>query len=77
MRPQFNILSFSAISWASQVALVVKNPPASAEDVKDLSLIPGGGHSNSFEHSHLEKLMDREASWAAVYKDAKGWIQLK
>ena len=54
---------------------MVKNPPASAEDVKDLSLIPGGGQSNPFEHSRLENFMDREASWAAVYKDAKSWIQ--
>ena len=28
---------------ASQVALVVKNPPANAGDVRDLSLIPGLG----------------------------------
>ena len=26
---------------ASQVVLVVKNPPANAEDVKDMGLIPG------------------------------------
>ena len=38
--------------WASQVALVVKNPPASVKDVGDAGLIPGlgrspgGGHSN-------------------------------
>ena len=37
---------------ASQVALVVKNPPANAGDVRDLGLIyesgrsPGGGHGN-------------------------------
>ena len=27
--------------WVSQVALVVKNPPANAGDVRDASLIPG------------------------------------
>ena len=39
--------------WASQVVLVVKNPPASAEDKRDTGSIPrsgispGGGHGNS------------------------------
>ena len=28
---------------ASQVALVVKNPPVNAEDIKDAGLIPGLG----------------------------------
>ena len=38
--------------WTSQVALVAKNPPANAGDVRDLSLThrsgrsPGGGHGN-------------------------------
>ena len=27
--------------WASQVALVVKNPPANSGDIKDTGLIPG------------------------------------
>ena len=27
--------------WASQVALVVKNPPANAGDAKNVGLIPG------------------------------------
>jgi len=31
--------------WASQVALVVKNLPASAGDIKDASSIPGLGRS--------------------------------
>ena len=38
--------------WASQVALVVKNPSANAGDVGDMGSIlglgrsPGGGHNN-------------------------------
>ena len=38
--------------WASQVTLVVKNPTAGAEDVRDMVSIlelgrsPGGGHGN-------------------------------
>ena len=31
--------------WASQVALVVKNPPANAGAARDMSLIPGSGRS--------------------------------
>ena len=31
--------------WASQVALVVKNPPANAGDARDTGLIPGSGRS--------------------------------
>ena len=30
---------------ASQMALVVKNPPANAGDIRDMSLIPGSGRS--------------------------------
>ena len=55
------------IGWASQVALVVKNPPASAGDVRYLGLIPGlvrtpgGGHSNPLQYSCLKNSMDRGA----------------
>jgi len=31
--------------WASQMALVVKNLPADAGDIGDMSLIPGSGRS--------------------------------
>ena len=46
---------------ASQVVLVVKNPPANAEDVRDAGSIPGsrrspgGGQGNPFQYSSLEK----------------------
>ena len=52
---------------ASQVALVVKNPLASAGDIRDTSSIPGlertpgGGHSNPLLYSCLENPMDRGA----------------
>ena len=57
---------------ASQVALVVKNPPVNAEDVRDLGLIPGsgrssgGGHGNPLQYSCQEDPMDRGALWATV-----------
>ena len=46
---------------AFQLALVVKNPPASAGDARDAYLIPksdrspGGGHGNPIQFSCLEK----------------------
>ena len=52
---------------ASQVALVVKNPPANAGDVRDAGSIPGtrrspeGGHGNPLQCSCLENRMDRGA----------------
>ena len=52
------------LEGASQVALVVKNPPANAGDVRDLSLLPelgrfpGGGHGNAIQYSCLENPMD-------------------
>jgi len=55
------------IRGASQVAPVIKNPPANAGDTEDVGLIPGsmrsprGGNGNSFQYSCLENPMDREA----------------
>ena len=49
---------------------VVKNPPASAED---MGSIPGSGRSpgeendNPLQYSCLEKPMDREAWWATIH----------
>ena len=43
----------------SQVALMVKNPPANAGDARDMGSIPGsgrspgGGHGNSIQYSCL------------------------
>ena len=43
---------------------MVKNPAASAADVRDVGLIPrsgkspGGGHGNPIQYSFLENLMD-------------------
>ena len=68
---------------ASQVALVVKNPPANAGDIRDTSSIPGsercpgGGHGNPLQYSCLENPMDRGVWWAAVCGVAKSWARLK
>ena len=57
--------------WTSQVALVVKNLPANARDIRDASLIPGLGRSpgegsgNPLQYSCLGNPMDRGA-WRAI-----------
>ena len=40
-------------SWASQVVLVVKNPPADAADIRDVGSIPGWGRSPGRGHGNL------------------------
>ena len=59
----------------SQVALVVKNPPANAGDVREAGSIPrldprspGGGHGNLLQYSSLENCMDRGAWWTSVHR---------
>ena len=62
---------------ASQVVLVVKNQPANAGDIRDVSSIPGlgrspgGGHGNPLQYSCLENPMDRRAWWAMVLRVTK------
>ena len=54
--------------------LVVKNPPATAEDSRDTGSIsgwgrfPGGGHGNLLQCSSLENPMDRGAWQAVVHR---------
>ena len=62
---------------ASQVVLVVKNPPANAGDIRDMGFIPGsgrspgGGHGNPLQYSCLENPMDRGACWFKVHDVSK------
>ena len=74
---------YSCISRASQVALVVKNPPANARDIRDTALItgsgrsPGEGHSNPFQYSCLENPTDRGAWQATIHRTTKSQTWLK
>ena len=67
----FSCFTCCHLCVASQVALVVKNLPANAGEVRDSSLIPGsgrppgGGHGNPLWYSYLENPMDRGA-WRAT-----------
>ena len=66
----------------SQVAPVVKNPPANAGDIRGMGLIPGLGRSpgvrngTPLQYSCLENSMGRGARWAIAYGVAKNWTQL-
>ena len=68
---------------ASQVALVVKNLPANAGDVRDVGLIPGlgrvpgEGHGDSLQYFYLENPMDRVAWQTTVHRIAKSWTRLR
>ena len=66
----------------SQLALVVKNSPASVGDLRDMGSIPGLGRSpgegndNTLQYSCLENPMDRGAWRATVHGVAKSQTQL-
>ena len=65
------------------MVLVVKNLPASAGDIRDLSLIPGWrssskkGNGYPLQYSCLEHPMDRGAWRAAVHRVTKSQTRLK
>ena len=62
---------------ASQLVLVVMNPPANAEGIRVSGSIPrsgkslGRGHGNQLEYSCLENPMDRRPERATVHRIAK------
>ena len=78
-----NLISPTHLVWASQAALVVKNSPADAGDIRDVGMIPGlgrspgEGHGNLPQYSFMENPKDRGASWATVPRVAKSQTQLK
>ena len=63
------------------MALVVKNPPANARDIRDMGLIPGFGRSpggrldNQLQYSCLENPMDRGDWRATVHRVTKSGIR--
>ena len=65
------------------MALVAKNPPANAGDMRDMGLIPGsgrspgGGNDNPLQYSCLENPMDRGVWQATVHRVTKSQTQLK
>ena len=71
------------LSGASQVALVVKNLPAYAGDIRDVCSIPGlrrspgGGNGNPLQYFSLKNPMDKGAWRATVPRGAKSRTQLR
>ena len=67
---------------ASEVALVVKNPPTNAGDARDIGSIPGlgrtpgVGNGNTLQYSCLENSIGRGAWQATDHRAAKSRIQL-
>ena len=65
--------------WASQVVLVVKNPPANAGDRRDMGSIhgsgrsPSGGHGNPLQYSCLENPING-GPWRAT---VLGWQRVR
>ena len=59
----------------------MKNPPANAEDTRDMGSIPGSGRSpregngNPFQYSCLGNSMDRRVWQATVQRVAKSQTQ--
>ena len=67
-------MSIEYKEFSYTMALVVKNPPANAGDIRDVGSIPGLGrsprerHGNPLQYSCLENPMDRGAWWLIVHK---------
>ena len=61
------------------MALVVKNLPANAGNVRDADSIPGsgrsleGGNDNPLQYSYLENPIDRGVWQATIHGVAKSW----
>ena len=69
--------SIPVLFWASQVVLVLKNPPFNAGGVRDTGLTPGlrrsprGGNGNPLQYSCLGNPIDLEAWRATVHRVTK------
>ena len=76
-------LSHLTATGASQVALVINSPLASAQDVRTTVSIPGSGRSPGEGHGYplqcscLESPMDRGAWWATVHRVTESQTRLK
>ena len=69
--------------YASQVVLVVENPPANAQDIKDASSISGSErspeeeHVNPVQYSRLENPMNRGTWQATIHRISKSKTRLE
>ena len=76
-------MGMGSVHWGFPGDTIVKNPPANAEDVRDMGSIPGlgrfpgGEQGNPLQYFCLENPMDRGAWWATVHRVVKSWTRLK
>ena len=74
------LIFFNSV-WASQVALVVKNLPANAGDIRDMGWIPGsgrsreGGHGNPFQYSFFFLTHSSILAWRIPWTEDPGRLQ--
>ena len=67
------------MTWALQVALVVRKQSANAGDTGDVGLIPGLGRSsgagncNPLQYPCLGNSTDTGTWWATIHRVAKSW----
>ena len=75
--PDFKFGLLHKCNWASQVALVAKNLPVNAGDIREVGPILGSGrylggeHGNALLYSCLENPMNKGAWWDTVPRVAQ------
>ena len=74
-------MGMGSVHWGFPGDTVVKNPPANAEDVRDMGSILGlgrfpGEQGNPLQYFCLENPMDKGVWWATVHGIAKSqtWL---
>ena len=76
-----HLINITVASMASQVAFVVKNPPANTGDVRDKGLIsrsgrsPGGRHGNPLQFLAWRIPSTRRAFQATIPGVTKSWTE--
>ena len=76
--------NFLSYSWLDRClgfrgGTMAKNPPAEAEDSRDMGSVPelgrspGVGNGSLHQYSCLESSMDRGVCWATAHRDLKEW----
>ena len=80
---EFTVDSRANEGFRSFMALVVKNLPASAGDLRDMVSVPrsgrspGGGNGDPLQYFGLENSMDSGVWRATIHGVTKSWTQLK
>ena len=75
----FSLCLYVAQRWASQAALVVKNPPANAGDTRDASSIPGSRRSPEEGMATHSSILVWKIPWTEEPGglQSKGWQRVR